>query len=358
MNVPTVPDELYKADSNMNTLPATDAQPQVRQLPPIRTAAEMSAMPTPVRPDIIEGVLKQCSKMAIGGASKARKTWMLIHLGVCVSRGDEWLKFKTKQTKVLYINFELHDDTFEKRLDLVCEAFECDPRALGDNFAAWGLRGYACSYSEILPAITKEIRDKGYGLIIIDPMYKILGNADENKAGDITKLMNELERVAFETKAAVVTSNHYSKGNKSQSQDGDRISGSGVFQRDPDALLEFVDQADSDDDNNILAVRARLREHKPMASFCVEWDGRAIFNPSLHDASKLKRQGGAPSAYSAEDCLNALKDGMTSGEWLEAATEEYGIKGQTFYDLKKKLESAGRISKSGKQFSKVDIGKN
>jgi hypothetical protein len=218
------------------------------------------------------------------------------------------------------------------------------------------LRGYACSFEEILPLITQEIREKGYGLIIIDPTYKILGNADENKANDITRMMNALESVAFETKAAVVTSNHYSKGNKSQSQDGDRISGSGVFQRDPDSLLEFVDQQDSADDNNILAVRARLREHKPMKPFCVEWDGTAIFNVSGHDASKLKKNGGRPSAYSADDLYNVLDGEMTSGEWLEAATEECGIKGQTFYTLKKELETSGRVTKQGKKFVRAESG--
>jgi hypothetical protein len=188
-------------------------------------------------------------------------------------------------------------------------------------------------------------------------MYKILGNADENKANEITKLMNELERVAFETKAAVVTSNHYSKGNKAQSQDGDRISGSGVFQRDPDALLEFVDQADSDDDNNILSVRARLREHKPMVPFCVEWDGRAIFNTSLHDASKLKKQGGRPSDVSEDDVLGVLSDGMTTKEWEEAAKEE-GIKSATFYRRKRDIASANRIAKDGNKWVKVKVDEN
>jgi RecA-family ATPase len=201
-----------------------------RKLPPIRTAIEMHADPTPVRPDIIPGLLKQCSKLAIGGASKARKTWLLIHLGVAAASGNDWLKFEIKQKKkVLYVNFALHGDTFEKRLDLVCEALEMCKSELGDNFAHWCLRGYATSFDEILPIITNEIRDKGYELIIIDPMYKILGDADENSANEITQLMNELEKVAFEAKVAVVTSNHYSKGNKATTQDGDRISGSGVF---------------------------------------------------------------------------------------------------------------------------------
>jgi RecA-family ATPase len=334
--------EQQQADPSRDALNVGD-KPKI-QLPPIRTAAEMSSNPAPQRPEIIMGLLKQCSKMAIGGASKARKTWLLIHLGVCVSRGDEWLKFKTNQTKVLYVNFELHADTFEKRLDLICEACETDPATLGDQFAHWCLRGHAASFDQILPIITQEIKDKGYGLIIIDPMYKILGDADENKAGDITRLMNELERVAFNSKASVVTANHYSKGNKSGAQDGDRISGSGVFQRDPDALLEFVDQADSGDDNNILSVRARLREFKPMTPFCVEWDGQSLFQLSMHDATKLKATGGRRQEHTLAETLDVLEDGMTTTEWQEAADADKGISRSTFFELKKKALEEGEVS--------------
>jgi regulatory protein RepA len=174
-------------------------------LPVIQTAADMHQNPAPKRPDVIVGLLKRSSKLAIGGASKARKTWMLMHLGVCAALGQQWLAFDTNPTKVLYVNFELHNDIFEHRLDLICEAMEIGHKnVLGDQFSHWGLRGYAAAYEEILPQISQGIKDHNYGLIILDPMYKILGDADENKAGDITKLMNELERVAFDNNVSVV----------------------------------------------------------------------------------------------------------------------------------------------------------
>jgi len=337
-----------------------------RQLPPIRTAAEMSADPTPVRPDIIEGLLKQCSKLAIGGASKARKTWLLIHLGVSVAAGYDWLNFKIgekykaeydgkdkKTCKVLYVNFELHGDTFEKRLDLVCEALGMEPRELGDNFAHWCLRGYAADFREILPMITDGIKEKGYGLIIIDPMYKILGDADENSANQITQLMNELERVAFEAKVAVVTANHYSKGNKAGTQTGDRISGSGVFQRDPDSLLEFVDHEEAKDDNNVLSVFARLREHKPMEPFCVEWDGHAVFNTSLHNPRKLK-SALPKSKFGNFDIMDVFEDGDTSGEWKAKAKAACGMSGGTF-DRRVAEIVDEVVEKRGERFYRINV---
>jgi RecA-family ATPase len=328
--------------------------PKKRQLPPIQTAAEMSEKPAEQRPEIIKGLLKQCSKLAIGGASKARKTWLLIHLAVAAASGYDWFNFKVpNKVKVLYVNFELHNDTFEKRLDLVCEALEMRSHQLGDWFSHWGLRGYAADYNEILPMITEAIKDKGYQMVIIDPMYKILGNTDENKAGDVTRLMNELERVAFDAKVSVVTSNHYSKGNKANTQDGDRISGSGVFQRDPDSLLEFVDQEESKDDNNILSVKARLREHKPMTPFCVEWDNQAIFNVSHHNPGALKKA--KPKAkFDGCNIMSVFKDGNTGGEWKEAAIQAFGMSGSTF-DRRLKPLVDEVVEKRGEQFYRLNV---
>jgi hypothetical protein len=333
-------------------LPFSEQGTKLIKFPDIRTSQEIHTNRTLRRDDVILGLLKRGSKMAVGGASKARKTWLLMHLGVCVSQGQEWLDtFETKQTKVLYVNFELHDDVFEHRLETICSGMEISSiGGLGEWFSHWGLRGYAAGYESILPVIKSGIKERGYGLIILDPMYKILGDADENKAGDITKMFNALDDIAFEHKVSIVTSNHYSKGNKSSAQDGDRISGSGVFQRDPDSLVEFVDQEESDENNNILSVRPRLREHIPFTPFCVEWDGKALFVRSNHDARKLKKTNGKP-ATPAEELLKGLSEnGLTTTEWQKEMADEHGMSRAMFYRLKPILEASGKVKKSGNKF--------
>jgi AAA domain len=277
----------------------------------------------------------------------------LINLAVAAATGEDWLKFETVKTKVLYINLELHEDTFFNRLGTICQAMEIPIADVADNLSSWCLRGHAAGYSEILPVILNEIRDKGFGLVIFDPTYKILGELDENKAGDITKLMNALEEVCAETGAALVMAYHYSKGNKAASQDGDRTRGSGVFLADPDALLEFVPQSESDESNDILSVVSILREFRPVPSFCVKWDGRALFEVSGHDPKKLKKATGRPSSYSEKELLNLLgEDGMTATEWQKACADERGIPRTQFYALKQSLEKSGRVYKS-----KLDGGK-
>ena len=89
--------------------------------------------------------------------------------------------------------------------------------------------------------------------------------------------MNALEEVCLETGASLVITLHYSKGNKANTQTGERSRGSSVVMGDVDAAIEFVAQQDADESNNILAVEAVLRKFPPVKPFCVQWDGpRAI----------------------------------------------------------------------------------
>jgi AAA domain len=92
----------------------------------------------------------------------------------------------------------------------------------------------------LLPKFRSRIRDQVHALVIIDPTYKLLGTADENSATDISALLNMVESLAVSTGAAVAMAGHFAKGNASAKESIDRISGSGVFARDPDSLIIFT----------------------------------------------------------------------------------------------------------------------
>jgi RecA-family ATPase len=161
--------------------------------------------------------------MIIGGASKARKSWSLIDLTLSVASGSPWWGFSTQQGRVLYINFELPEFAFQARLRAVAAA-----KGVTDFSACdlWNLRGFATDFSELIPKILSRIKECRYSLIVLDPIYKGLGKRDENKAGDIASLCNEIEQLAVQSGAAVVFGAHYSKGNQAGKEAIDRIGGS------------------------------------------------------------------------------------------------------------------------------------
>jgi hypothetical protein len=59
-------------------------------------------------------------------------------------------------------------------------------------------------YRIVIPQIVKRIKDSGYSLIILDPIYKLYGDTDENSAHEVAQMLNELERVCVETDAAIM----------------------------------------------------------------------------------------------------------------------------------------------------------
>ena len=250
-------------------------------LPKIITGSEFMAVQKPEPPQLIEGVLHQGSKMILGGASKSRKSWALIDMMLAVSAGVPWWGLTTKQGRVLYINFELPDFAFQHRLEAIARQ-----KGITDfsGIDLWNLRGFATDFSVLIPKILLRVKDQRYALIVLDPIYKGLGKRDENKAGDIASLCNEIEQLAVQSGAAVVFGAHYSKGNQAGKEAIDRIGGSGVFARDPDVILTMTPHEDKD----AYVIDLTLRALPQLDAFVVRWSG-ALFNcDKSADATRVK----------------------------------------------------------------------
>ena len=79
----------------------------------------------------------------------------------------------------------------------------------------WNLRGYSAGHSKIFPRAIERVGGNDYGLVVLDPIYKLYGDeTDENSARDVAALMNSIEGLAVEHGAAVAFSSHFSKGNQ------------------------------------------------------------------------------------------------------------------------------------------------
>ena len=233
-------------------------------LPRILPGHEFMAKPEAEPPQLVEGVLHQGAKMVLGGPSKARKSWSLIDLMLSVSTGAPWWGFPTKRGRALYLNFELPAFALQHRLNAIAAAKGLDDFT---GFDLWNLRGHATDFSNLIPKILGRIRDTGYALILIDPIYKGLGSRNENDAGDIASLLNEVEQLATKSGAAVVFGAHFSKGNQAGKDAIDRIGGSGVFARDPDVILTMTPHEDED----AHVIDLTLRALPPVRPFVVRW---------------------------------------------------------------------------------------
>ncbi len=252
-----------------------------------------------------------------------------------VAYGVPWLGCETAPGRVLVVNFEIQSAFACRRLNVLAEALgiKQEPGRLD----CWNLRGHATSHLEIFPRIIDRIGDGGYRLIVLDPIYKLYGGSDnENGAREVAALMNSVESLAVKTGAAVAFGAHFSKGNQAAKDTIDRVSGSGVFARDPDSLLNFTKHQESD----CYTVEATLRNFPPLDPFVVRWAYPLFVRDASLNPAELKTPGRSTRDKAAEQerregehrqrllaVLRATPDGDTGRMLARAAglnTDNFG----------------------------------
>lgn len=223
-----VPDDIAATKGFASTLPPFQQAIVLRD--------ELPEMPA----EVIEGVLLETHKMLLTGPSKAGKTWCLINLAVSVATGGWWIDFKCAQRKVLYVDLETDPRTLQKRVSRVAEAKSADAQAVRENLVLWPLRGKSCSLEEIAAELFVRCKAGDFGMVIIDPAYMVQ-DGDENNAKDIREFFAKLDEICVNLECTVVISHHHSKGAQGLKSAIDRGSGSGVFGRAPDAVLDMTE---------------------------------------------------------------------------------------------------------------------
>lgn len=190
-------------------------------------------------PPLIDGVLRQGHKMLIAGPSKAGKSYALIEMCCAIAEGRCWLNWKCTQGKVLYVNLELDRASCLHRFKDVYTTLGWRPENLA-NIDIWNLRGKSVPMDKLAPRLIRRAKKKNYIAIIIDPIYKVI-TGDENSADQMAHFCNQFDKVCTELGCAVIYCHHHSKGAQGGKRSMDRASGSGVFARDPDALLDLIE---------------------------------------------------------------------------------------------------------------------
>lgn len=311
-------------------------------LPEILDASALIPL-SPTIPDLlIEGLLHKGSKLSLGGNSKAFKSWTFLNIALSIATGEPWLGLTTTRAKVLYLNFEIQPAFIHRRLQVLCSARALKPEP--GYLDIWNLRGFSAPHTVIIPKVIQRAKTLGYGLAIIDPSYKLFdAGADENSAIDVGAMMNSFEHITTQTGASVAYGAHFAKGNASAKEAIDRVSGSGVFARDPDTILTFTKHEEPD----CFTVESILRNLPPLPAFVVKWEYPQFTRQENLDPAKLQKKPGRPSSHFKEDILALIIDSpMSSTNWQKEAQNELGVGRSRFYELKDALSVNGKVIKS------------
>lgn len=237
-------------------------------LPEFESLEEMFKEDPQLAPVLIDGVLRRGHKMLIAGPSKAGKSFALMEMCIAIAEGIPWFGFNCERGKVLYINMELDRPSAYKRFKDIYQGMNVPPNHL-KNISIWNMRGHSIPMDKLTPKLIRRAQKEKFDAVIIDPIYKVL-TGSENDAEQMAKFTNNFDKVAAELGTSVIYCHHHSKGAQGGKSSMDRSSGSGVFARDPDAILDLIELEVTDSLRKQQDARAvanfyatKIRDEKP-----------------------------------------------------------------------------------------------
>lgn len=302
----------------------------------------VAASPTPP-PQIIEGILHQGCKMILGGTSKSNKSWCLLDLAISAASGEKWWGRQCAKVPVVYLNFELHGWSLAQRLEALCVARpECT--GLGDSLHLWNLRGHNTDLTLLRPKLEEQLARHQFGLIILNPAYKVLGDRDENANGEIAGLMNELEALAQKTGAAVVIAHHFAKGDSTTKSALDRMSGAGAWARDPDSIVVLTPHEEAD----AFTVTSILRNLPQLPEFVVSWEYPLMRLAKDLNPEALRRPQAKNKVCTDKEFVDQLLSSTPASRGaIVIKARDLAISAPTVDRYLKRLAEAGLIASGG-----------
>ena len=292
-------------------------------------------------PALIQGVLRQGHKLLLAGPSKAGKSFALIELCIAIAEGFPWMGFPCARGRVLYVNLELDRASCLHRFKDVYNALGWEPMSIR-NIDIWNLRGHSVPMDKLAPKLIRRASKQDYIAVVIDPIYKVI-TGDENSADQMAKFCNQFDKVCTELGCAVIYCHHHSKGAQGGKRSMDRASGSGVFARDPDALLDMIELPISEEvrgqrknnavcrlcgawleryDQSDKVSQDDLCSRKAALDACMDFLPTSAYNALLDEVAQADAQEGAVTAWRIEGTLREFPRFPTLNVWFEYPVHE------------------------------------
>lgn len=307
-----------------------------------------------LRDPLIEGILRKGETLNLISAAKAGKTYLAMGLAISLSTGKKWLdRFRTTNPgPVLYVDCELHPETFADRIGNVCAQMHMGPAELAGKLTLLGLRGYGID----IKAIRRWCADNRgeYSTIFIDAWYRVQPEGtDENSNSDTTRAYNVVDQIAKETGAAVIVVHHMSKGNQSEKSIVDAGAGASAMARAADSHL--ILRPHEQDRCYVLDLAAR--SWPPLDPICLRWEYPLFRVDETLDPADLKKSGKSskakdkpaddwtPERFAAEICPPE----PTKRTIILTRAEDKGISGRMAQKLITRCEDSKLIIPSRKR---------
>ncbi|MGC2295302.1 MAG: AAA family ATPase [Candidatus Dormiibacterota bacterium] len=134
----------------------------------------------PPRPDLIEGVVPDRFPTSVYGAGGQLKTYLAIHMGVCVASGEPFLGRAVTQGAVLFVDWELDQDVTARRARQLARGL-----GLADIPSEVFYLNAAKPLMHLLLDIQEAISTHSIRLVVIDSMGLAISGDNQSEEGVI-----------------------------------------------------------------------------------------------------------------------------------------------------------------------------
>jgi RecA-family ATPase len=320
-------------------------------LPVIQSTLELLKREFPTREPLIDGILLPGKRMVVGAPSKSSKTWILLDCAMSLAGGVPWMGMQCRRSKVLYIDFEIGDQTFKQRLEMVMDPKFPDgyPRDLFDKwFDYWDLEGHVTDIEVIVDKIIPRISNKAYDVVVIDPLYKSLAHRKENDTSDMNNFLGNLTRLSKAVGCSVIYVHHYRKSSFTDRfiDPIDLLAGSGVIGRDANSIMALKEATPKGSDIKRFSVHTKLREFPEKKVFYVKrMEGSMVMEvDTTVYATEDKKEKDSPKGFTNAEKLYLLlpADPISPDDFYDMASRN-GIPKASYYRSLKELREAFRV---------------
>ena len=309
-------------------------------LPDIENLGDVWDNMPPLKPELIEGILRQGHKMIIASTSKAGKTFILMELAMAIAEGYNWIGHRCKQGKVLYVNMELDRASFFRRFWDIYNKMGLNHDNHISNIDIWNLRGNGRPLKELTPLLISRMKNRDYVAVMIDPLYKVM-DGDENSNSDVARMVSSFDKIAEDTGASVIYAHHFAKGSSAGKSIIDRAAGAGTFARDPDAILtmtqlDWAPETDAEKDWTAWRVESTLREFKAIqpVDLFFDWPVHTVdYEGRLEECELLSSENNRRSRIELIDQADTIEEIVAACP----KTEEEGFECFRLSDFKKEM---------------------
>lgn len=265
---------------------------------------------------LVDSLISKQGMMALSGNPGDFKTWVTIHIALCVSRNlAVFSKFKAVQGSVLIIDEEDHLRLLKKRLELL-GAKEAD------NIHYLSQSGIKIDIEAVRDMILDIVNEKNIKLVIFDSLIRI-HQQEENDAGGMAKVFNSFQKIVT-AGASILFTHHHRKEQKGRGSNN-----RGQSMRGSSDILAAVDchmtiEKKSEEEDRLILRQTKLRQGELLPPFEVNII-KSDLGPSGFEYTGDFDEKKKKAEEIAEAVVLFLANGMKHRtEIIEFFSEDYG----------------------------------